>query len=442
MSYFRIILLVLVVSGLSSCDWLREKLKSRPSSKAGLHLFEHVESSAPEVASIGEFKIFPEEIRDSQLLAFAEEKREIEFALLYAQFVSFAQDTPKEFVVLGKNFERDFKSILNQYGIPQKDISVKFSNASNPASAVSVDGRTVTMVDANQEHYLLGSVNTKIYRRRRELIYQKVKDHFLNLEAKKHNISSEEFLNKQVFKEMPQTISEDELKAFIQKKGMDPSKREIAKAQWLSETKQKSTNYYLEKYVLPLPIRLYFPKPNYTVKSELPWTPHHRSQNQQLEVVVFSDTQSSASVSVLSQLKSILEKYPKDVDLLYRPISSETNIMQNIVIQGLLCVWLQEPQKFWTYLPEIIGDNKDQSEQILMEKAKTHLSSVDQLRRCLIDKKAEALMKYHLDYARYLGIKAGPVVYVGGEVWYGNVTGESLERLIREHLGYPDAGLW
>src|SRR5690606_38569731 len=144
------------------------------------------------------------------------------------------------------------------------------------------------------------------------------------------------------------------------------------------------------------------------------WTPRNTVKEKKAEVVIFSDTSSAMAIDVLKNIDEVVRQYGNEAEFLFRPVFFESDRFQKMVIHSLFCFYNQDKKLFWNILKMTLGKHQEKTEAVIFSSAKSFNIDMSVFKNCLLQQKSESLVKYHLDYAKYLGIHSGPVIYVNG----------------------------
>ena len=141
-------------------------------------------------------------------------------------------------------------------------------------------------------------------------------------------------------------------------------------------------------------------------------------------------------------MKDILElkKSYKNLYVAYRPLVGKG--FQELASYIHMCVWNLHKDLFWDFLSQAVGDYKEKTEEKMYSIANQMNMDEVSLKTCVLDKRYNEVMEYHKKYAQYLQISSGPVVFVSGEVLYGSVKVEEIDRILKRKMNLPYAGSW
>ncbi len=375
--------------------------------------------------------------------SFRNKRRDILFALIYKQFVSL-NENPVEMIEFSfKKVSLSASAILNKFGIKEK-YETKISFQAFPASEglAKVDGKVVTKKDLDLNNFIWASYETEIFLYKLTEIDRILKNKIVNAEAKQLKMPSSMFIEKYVNSKLPDSISDADVSAYIQKYNIEDTERnrKSASNQLLQNRRQRGFDYILEKYLMELPIQVGLSAPNYKIEGKEEWTPV-LGDKKGLSLTLFSGTRNSQTVKLIREIFALKDRY-KGLQLKYRPFFLASDKMQYLASQIQFCVFMKDPNAFWDFFEKSLGDYKNETEAKLLAVANDLDLNSAQLKTCLTQGESKQVVDYHLQYAMYLGITSEPVLYIDGEVLYGGIRISDVEKIIQRKLEIPAAGDW
>lgn len=288
-----------------------------------------------------------------------------------------------------------------------------------------------------------GFLESEIYRRKLLLIDKKIKNLALAKEAENLSLNIQDYVSQYIFEKAKQEATTEEVQKYLKERsvpeGKDPKAWAIEEV--LKKNKEKSINYILERYILELPILVNLVPPQFPMDIKYDWVPHWGPENAQVQVMVFSDTWSDSGQKIIKEVQSLKKKY-KNLFVGFRPLFSIKNPFQKLSVLTGACVWAENPESYWEYLISSLGDHKERTENVLYSVADKLKLKTMEIRQCVFQQRYNNVVEYHAQFNEYLGIQAGPVVYVSGELFSGAIKIEDLEKAIDRKLSLPTAGVW
>lgn len=396
------------------------------------------------IAQSGPYKISEQEINSkAPMKSFANKERDVLFALIYKQYVSQQKKPVKKIQFSFKKISRTPHAVLNQHGVEEKhSTKIEFSAFDSKQGLAKVDSQRVRRKDVDFNNFIWGSFATEVFRYKLAEINKQMKLKYISGEAEKLNMTTQDYQQKYIFSKLVQDISQEDINDYLKKYSIEDTERNrmTAKNRLGEQRKQRGIDYILEKYVMELPILVDLESPQFQIEDKAEWTLYW-GDPKGLPVILFSDTRNSQSVELLSGIFKTFEKYKK-IHFQYRPVFFEQDRMQHLTTQFHFCVLMSEPNKFWQFFRTTLGDFKDDTEQTLYKQADSLGININDLKKCVMSKKYEEVVDYHLKYAKYLGIHSGPVLYIGGEVLHGSIRLKDVENILQRQLQHPSAGVW
>ena len=397
------------------------------------------------VAKSGSYQVTNKEIENTApMRSFRNKKRDILFVLAYKKYVADKESKPKNLSFSFKKISRAPSAILNQYGIPISGTTqVDFSAFEKSEGLFKVDGSLKDQESLDYDNFIWASFEAEIFRYKLSAIDKILKRKIIAGEAEKLKITTQQYKEKYIFSKLTQEISVTDIQSYMKKYNMDDTERnqKAAKNRLSEMRKRRGKDYILEKYIMELPVQIGLTEPDFELEAKNEWTPFIGDENSELKITLFSGTRRPANQELIKGLLPLLERY-KEVRFNYRPFFLNSDSLQNITTQMHFCALMNQKEKFWDYFVATVGDFKTATESKLYEIADKKAMDTANLKKCFLKQQYKDVVTYHLDYAAYLGIQAGPVLYIGGEVLFGRIYLNDVEKIIQRKLLLPAAGIW
>ena len=397
------------------------------------------------VAQSGPYKISKNEINSSAAMrAFNNNEKDLLFVLVYKQFVSYAEKPASQIDFSIDRTSLSPKSLVTQFKLEfNNQTKLNFGAFDSSEGLARVDGKLVSRSEVDFNNFIWATHESDIFRYKLRDVDKRIKSKVVEAEAQKLNIVPKQYRERYIFNKLPMEVSEKDILAYMKKYQMDDSPRNRANAQTrlLDMRKRRGVDYILERYVMDLPILIDLDAPSYRLEVKDEWTPGLGNTSGDLKITLFGDTRKGTSAAILQGLLPLLKKFDQ-AGFYYRPVYSEKDGTQATITKAHLCIWKQETSKFWKFFNATLGSLGSDPKKKMMAEASSVGVNQKKLKECLGNAEMNKVLKYHLDYAKYLGIEAGPVLYVGGEVFSGNINLDEVEKSIRRNLNIPTAGIW
>jgi protein-disulfide isomerase len=263
-------------------------------------------------------------------------------------------------------------------------------------------------------------------------------DKLIGAEAKKANMSLDEFINKKVTGGEIK-ISDKDYKKFVAEKHIpesqiNPQIKERIMAYLQGSKKQEMVTAYVAKLTKGSPVEVYFNKPKMQVNVEVGNSPIFGKKGAPITVVEFSDFQCpfcSRAADTVTQLK---KKYGDKVQLAFKHFPLPMHHEARPAAEASMCVNEQGSDKFWKF-HDAMFKNQDKLDKASLEKyAKDSGADVKKFNECVNGKKYADIVQKDMEYGEKIGVKSTPTFFVNGQIVSGAVPIETFSDIIDEEL--------
>ncbi len=260
-------------------------------------------------------------------------------------------------------------------------------------------------------------------------------------DAKKANLSLDEYINKKIIGSDIK-ISDKEFKKFVAEKKipesqLNPQIRERINSYLQTLKKQELVQAYVAKMTKGSPVEVYFSKPKMQVNVEVGNAPFHGKADAAVTVVVFSDFQCpfcSRGAETVTELK---KKYGNKVKIAFRHFPLPMHKEARPASEASMCVNEQSTDKFWKF-HDLAFKNQAKLDGPSLEKyAKDSGADAKKYTDCLASKKYADYVQKDLEYGEKIGVKSTPTFFVNGQLIAGAVPIENFAEIIDEELNQP-----
>ena len=322
--------------------------------------------------------------------------QEIQKLLLISALKQFVNDKTQKIIIDESKGSQSVKIYMNQYGIPLKYFDKIEFNDAKEKFLIKVDDKPIYEKDVEKTAYYWGAQETKIFRRKLEIIIEILKTKILTVKASENKQNTQKYIEGLLKKN---NIDQEQLKSFVIKNLINK----------------------------PIEVNLFYPSFNIELKPE--WTPVLRGQKSNLKFLVFDSFYSQSGREYLSKVPELSKNYA-DIEFGFRPVFSEKDIFQNLLAEMSFCVWAESPEKYWSFIKEAVKIKSDNFEKDIYGLITQQEMNLKSLKQCFYEKKYKNVVDYHQDYAKFLGIHAGPVTFFDGEVYSGELSDDKLKTLL------------
>lgn len=311
--------------------------------------------------------------------------------------------------VMGKDGQGALQFFMEQPEQPLNEIFNRFGILLNPAVVISFlppkpktfaqwGGVEYGKRDFERSNYRWGGLETRVFVRTLKLVAKKVENSFLTQAAKAQGQSTQDYIEKTILKNL---------------KFISP------------EARQDAIETFLYESIIPLPILIDTEVPNFPIEIKTDWTPSVGPADASRKVIVFSDFYSEGARDWIARLQELALQYPQ-VYFGFRPIFPPQDRFQRMLAELSFCVWAQAPESFWPFLSAAISVPEKTFESSLYTVVEKTGIPLQPIKTCFYEQEHRKVVEYHLDYAKYLNIAAGPVMFVDGFVFVGDLSKENL----------------
>jgi protein-disulfide isomerase len=283
----------------------------------------------------------------------------------------------------------------------------------------------------------------ELEKRRYELMMDKVnkvaQDRLIGAEAKKANMSTDEFISKKVVGGEVK-ISDKDIEKFIKEKRI-PEQQVNAQIkdrikEYLTQTKrQDAVTAYMAKLTKSNPVELYFKKPKVNVVVENgEGTPTWGPDTAKVKIVEFSDFQCPFCSKAADTVNELKKKYGKKIQIAFRHYPLPNHPEARPTSEASMCVNEQSTDKFWKFHDEAFKNQSKLQMADLEEYAKKVGANMDKFKECMNSKKYAQKVQADMEYGEKVGVRSTPSFFINGQIVAGALPVEAFSEIIDEEL--------
>jgi protein-disulfide isomerase len=150
-------------------------------------------------------------------------------------------------------------------------------------------------------------------------------------------------------------------------------------------------------------------------------------------IVEFGDFQCPFCAQIQSVLKSVQQKYPNDVRVVFRHFPLE-EIHPNARVSAMAGICSARQGKFWEMHDTMYGDQTALSMGGLLDSVRRLGLDSEQFKACMTDPVASALIDSDTKAGLALGVTGTPAFFINGRPLSGVQPEEKFDALIRDEL--------
>ena len=257
-------------------------------------------------------------------------------------------------------------------------------------------------------------------------------------EAKKANMSLDDYLKKNVTKGDIK-VSDAEYKKFVAEKHIpetqiNPQIKDRINEYLKSQKKQDMVTAYVAKLTKSAPIEVYFQKPKMSVDVQAGDSPFIGSAKAAVTIVEFSDFQCPFCSRAADTVHELKKKYGDRIKLAYKNFPLPMHKDARPAAEAALCVNEQGMDKFWKF-HDLAFKNQDKLDTNSLQKfAKDSGVDSKKFSDCITAKKFASAVQKDLEYGEKIGVKSTPTFFVNGQIVNGALPVDSFSEIIDDEL--------
>ena len=273
---------------------------------------------------------------------------------------------------------------------------------------------------------------------RMDRLNQVVRKKLFEAEAKKANMSVDEYINKKVVGGEIK-ISDAEYKKFVADKKIpeaqiNPQIKERINDYLKNQKREEKIDAQVAKLTKSNPVEVYFKKPKMDIQVEVGQAPAFGKENAKVTIVEFSDFQCpfcSRGADTVTQLK---KKYGNKIRVAFKHFPLPMHKEAVPASEASMCVNEQNTDKFWKY-HDLLFKNQDKLDNASLEKyAKDVGADTKKFKECFDSGKYKEFVQKDMQQGEKLGVRSTPTFFVNGQLISGAVPIENFSEIIDEEL--------
>jgi len=311
--------------------------------------------------------------------------------------------------------------------------------APKPGIVAKIGGEEIT------EEALIGEdkmdffeLKKREYELKMDRVNRLITEKLIGAEAKKANMSLEDFVNKNVVKGDIK-ISDGDIKKFIAEKKIPEAQvndqiKERIKQFMANEKRQNTIQAYIAKLTKSNPVEVYFEKPKMDVKIEIGNSPILGSKSAKVQIIEFSDFQCPFCSRAADTVHQIHKKYGNKVAVAFKQFPLPMHKDAKPASEAALCINEQSTDKFWKYHDLLFKEQDKMDAASLEAHAKAVGADLAKFKACFEGKKYAQAVEADMAYGEKVGVRSTPTFFVNGQIINGAVPIEQFAEVIDEEL--------
>lgn len=252
--------------------------------------------------------------------------------------------------------------------------------------------------------------------------------------AKKANMSVEEYVEKNVVKDVK--VTDNDIKKFAEEMEIPKEKIEQVKDKIKDFIGQKKKSEAVEKQIAKLSqkknVELYFPKPP-KFKPNIGDSPVFGKKDAKVTVVEFSDFQCpycSKGAKIVQKLK---KEYGNKIQFAFKHFPLENIHPQaRPASEASMCANEQGSDKFWSYHDKLFAAQDKLDAEGLKAAAKSVGLNMEKFNQCVESKKFAKFVTDDIQYGLKIGVQSTPTFIVNGKLIQGARPYQEFKDIIEQ----------
>lgn len=261
-------------------------------------------------------------------------------------------------------------------------------------------------------------------------------------EAKKANMSLDDYVNKKVVGGEIK-ISDSDFKKLVKEKNIpesqiNPTFKERIVQYMQAMKRQELVQAHVAKLTKSNPVEVYFSKPKLKINVERGDGPTFGGKDAKVQIVEFSDFQCPFCNRAKDRVTELKKKYGNKISITFRHFPLPMHREAAPASEASMCVNEQGTDKFWKFHDLVFENQKDLDPAKLQENlenfAKKAGADVEKFKQCFTSKKYANRVQEDMKYGEQLGVQSTPTFFINGELVSGAVDLDVFTEIIDEQL--------
>ena len=281
-------------------------------------------------------------------------------------------------------------------------------------------------------------IEKRLYDLKMDRINKLMVEKLIGAEAKKANMSLEEYIDKKITSG-PIKISDKDYKKFVADKHIPeaqitPQIKERIMAYLQTAKKQEAVTAYVTKLSKSNPIEVYFTKPKMQVNVEVGNSPAYGKADAPVTVIEYSDFQCPYCSRAAETVTEIKKKYGSKVRIAFKHFPLPMHQDAKPAAEASLCVNEQSTDKFWKF-HDLAFKNQDKLDKANLEKYATQAGAdMKKYNECVASNKFKSAVEQDMAAGEKVGVRSTPTFFVNGQLVSGALPIDSFSEIIDEEL--------
>jgi protein-disulfide isomerase len=302
-----------------------------------------------------------------------------------------------------------------------------------------INGKEITeemlIGDAKMDFF---EIKKREYDLRKERLNKLMQEELIGAEAKKANLSTDEFIEKSVVKGDIK-IGDSDYEKFVKERNVPkdqitPQIKERIMTFMKTQKRQDLVDAYVAKLTKDNPVEVYFAKPRVDVKVEIGDSPAFGNKDAKVTVVEYSDFQCPFCAKGANVVTEIKKKYGSKVRVAFKHFPLPMHPEARPASEASMCINEQSPDKFWKFHDLLFKEQKKMSADDLKAHAKAVGADMKKFEECVGAKKFAKFVQDDMDAGEKIGVRSTPTFFVNGQMVAGALPFAQFQEMIDDEL--------
>lgn len=278
----------------------------------------------------------------------------------------------------------------------------------------------------------------KVYETKLNKIKGIVIEKLINMDSRKGNMSTDEYLEKYITK--GKTASDAEVAAFAKERNipsehMDQQMKERIKTFLGMEIKRKGVEGWMAEQTKKYPVEIYLTKPLRPVfEMNAGDAPFVGKADAKVTITEFSDFQCPYCSKGREVMDDLKKKYGDKIKIVFKNFPLPFHNQARDAAHAALCAFEQDPKAFWKMHDSMFSDQSKLDKESFFALAKKHGLKAEAFKTCIEGAKYMAKIDSDIDEGKKIGIKSTPTFFVNGQLVNGAHPVEVFSEIIDEEM--------
>ena len=323
--------------------------------------------------------------------------------------------------------------------IPNPKTKITFKPAAPDKDVIAQWGdQQIKSSDVDASSVRLALVRTRAYRENLNRLKGILVRRALLTAAQSQKMEIEEYIIKNISASNT-PVTDAEFEAFlaqsnIKKADINPNQEASLRSIALEKRKNALVENYVVKNLLKGDIQVHEFPPTFRIQVPSGWEAIWGLSEAPVSVLYFGDFACGPCQDALKNVLQIKDSHKGDVKVGFNFLFSRTDRDSRMISEASLCAQAQGKKYFRRFAEAFVTNPPGGDEAALEATVKKAGASVEDYKKCFLNREHQNLLNQHLDFAAKVGVSSQPTVLVDGEPMEGAISADDLKDLIQRKI--------